>query len=290
MKKIFFIFAAFQATLINLFISIIYFRFKFHSKLSKTHLRGSSVAIVMNGPTLRSDQNKMLSSTKVNEYICANHLADTDLFTKLKPSTYIFSDPYFYSEDASEELIEARTATFDNIVSKCDWSMTVVLPNVPSFDLFVKKFSENSHIQVRWFNNFGFPADYNILLGNLWDFGLCAPPGNVLVQSLYLCGFMQVKEVYLLGANWNFHTNIEVDQRTNEFYKVRQHVYGIKKELSYTCHRKIEKANLEHEFKSLYIGFKELRAVRDYLNIRKIKVVNFTENSYIDVFSRPSDL
>jgi len=128
------------------------------------------------------------------------------------------------------------------------------------------------------------------LLGNLWDFGLCAPPGNVLVQSLYLCGFMRAKEVFLLGANWSFHTNIEVDQQTNEFYKVRQHVYGSKKELSYTDHRKIERANLEHEFRSIYVGFKELRAVRDYLNSRKVDVVNFTESSYIDVFPRPVDL
>ena len=290
MKKIFLVITAIQATLVNILISVIFFRTKFHSRVSKTLLRGRSVAIVMNGPTLRSDLDRMQRSVKVNEYICANHLADTDLFTQLRPSIYVFSDPYFYSKDASDELVAARIATFDNINSKCNWPMIIAMPNEPSVDSFAEQFGENPHLQVCWFNSSGFPADYNALLGNLWDFGLCAPPGNVLVQSLYLCGFMRAKEVFLLGANWSFHTNIEVDQRTNEFYKVRQHVYGSKKELSYTCHRKIEKANLEHEFRSLYVGFKELRAVRDYLNTRKVKVVNFTESSFIDVFPRPADL
>jgi hypothetical protein len=231
----------------------------------------------------------MQRSVKVDEYICVNHLADTDLFTQLRPKMYVFSDPYFYSKDASNELVAARMATFENINSKCDWPMIIVMPNGSSVESFAEEFERNPNLQVCWFNGTGFPANYNALLGKLWDFGLCAPPGNVLVQSLYLCGFMRTNEVFLLGANWSFHTNIEVDQRTNEFYKVRNHVYGTRKELSFTCHRKIERANLEHEFRSLYVGFKELRASWDYLSARKVKVVNFTENSFIDVFPRPVD-
>jgi hypothetical protein len=289
MKKILFIFADIQETLVNILISLAYFRTKFRLRVSKSLLRGRSVAIVANGPTLRSDLERMQRSVKVDEYICVNHLADTDLFTQLRPKMYVFSDPYFYSKDASNELVAARMATFENINSKCDWPMIIVMPNGSSVESFAEKFERNPHLQVCWFNGTGFPANYNALLGKLWDFGLCAPPGNVLVQSLYLCGFMRTNEVFLLGANWSFHTNIEVDQRTNEFYKVRNHVYGTRKELSFTCHRKIERANLEHEFRSLYVGFKELRASWDYLSARKVKVVNFTENSFIDVFPRPVD-
>jgi len=289
MKKILFIFADIQETLVNILISLAYFRTKFRLRVSKSLLRGRSVAIVANGPTLRSDLERMQRSVKVDEYICVNHLADTDLFTQLRPKMYVFSDPYFYSKDASNELVAARMATFENINSKCDWPMIIVMPNGSSVESFAEKFERNPHLQVCWFNGTGFPANYNALLGKLWDFGLCDPPGNVLVQSLYLCGFMRTNEVFLLGANWSFHTNIEVDQRTNEFYKVRNHVYGTRKELSFTCHRKIERANLEHEFRSLYVGFKELRASWDYLSARKVKVVNFTENSFIDVFPRPVD-
>ena len=74
MKKIVLVIAAIQATLVNILISVIFFRTKFHSRVSKTLLRGRSVAIVMNGPTLRSDLDRMQRSVKVNEYLQMQNL------------------------------------------------------------------------------------------------------------------------------------------------------------------------------------------------------------------------
>ena len=289
MKNIFGVVSQLYAFLLNVLISLIYSKIGTKFRVSRKILQDKSVAVVMNGPTLRSDMLNLQRSEKDLSYICANHLADTDLFSELKPIVYVFSDPYFYNEETSDELVNARNTTFKNIMAKCSWPMIVVMPNKESLEMFSKIFEENHQITVCWFNGSGFPSDYNAALGFMWERGLCAPPGNVLVQSLYLCGFMSAKKIFLLGANWSFHTNIFVDQETNEFYKVREHVYGTSKELSYTCHRKIKKANLEHEFKSLYIGFRELRAVGDYLIQKQVRVVNYTQKSFIDVFSRPDE-
>lgn len=286
LKKLWGWMMVFLETTSNIAISIIHFQSIFSNSKNEHVSTKRSVVVAMNGPTLKDDISELELEPGEVDFVCANHLADMDLFAELKPSSYVFSDPYFFSSDASKDLVDAREKTFCNICSECDWDMTVFAPSRKAWEFLRARFTLKGKIKVVRFNGLGAPADYNSILGFLWDQGFCAPPGNVLVQCLYLAVRSRCETIYLVGANWSFHESIYVDQNTNDFYKIRKHAYGTSKELGYTDWRKVNKSNVEQEFYAIYVGFRELRALSAYASYKGVKVINCTKKSFLDMFPR----
>ena len=253
-------------------------------KYNKTQCNRSCV-IVMNGPNLSSDL-VTLDHTAHDVVVC-NHFADTDWYEKLKPEIYVLADPYFYADDACSSLKKKRDMTLENIINKTSWPLTLIAPNYNAFLFLFDKLSVNQMIAVRWVNGKSVPVKNLVSTSMFWRYNLLAPPGNVLVGSLYAAWRSGYSKIYLVGATWNFHLGIMVDQETNVFYKKRKHVYGEVIEESFTDHRRLVRANLEHEFGAIYRSFILLRLLRQFLSCHDVKVINCSKDSFIDVFDRP---
>jgi hypothetical protein len=276
-------------------IGVTLIRYKFSTIGCFKRLKGkgsNTCLILMNGPSLLSDISRFERDNNLNEvdFIVANHFADTEYFVKYKPKFYVFSDPYFFQQEASSDLRKKSKKTFVNIANNTTWKMTILVPAHYDIRKFSTYFSSNSQISIIKFNGSGYLVEPSKFLFFLWKFNLCSPfPQSVLIHALYSAIQLKYKRIILTGANFSFHTSILVDQQSNDFYKLRKHVYGEEKELAYTSHQKIKKANLSSEFFCIYRGFHELSSLEKFSKLRKVQVYNYTNYSYLDMFKRPEE-
>tara|TARA_B100000575_G_C23070278_1_gene616423 strand:+ start:209 stop:481 length:273 start_codon:yes stop_codon:yes gene_type:complete len=80
---------------INYFFKGIIYRKKYNNDFN--------FLILMNGPSLIDDL-KLIDINKYNQIICVNHFADSNLYTEIKPNTYLFQDTYFWSDNVRENF------------------------------------------------------------------------------------------------------------------------------------------------------------------------------------------
>jgi hypothetical protein len=102
------------------------------------------VAVIGNGPSLKSDKNNFTSIKSSHDFICVNNFCDDDLYSVIKPKLYIFLDAYFFSEDAHPDWVERRQKTFSIINEKTNWPMQIILPHSANEDILRRSISNNN--------------------------------------------------------------------------------------------------------------------------------------------------
>lgn len=253
----------------------------------KPHRVGGNIIVAMNGPSLYSDLERLPDNNSI--YLGANHFADLDFFSEAKPLFYVFSDPYFWHENVSDDLLLKRGITYKRLVEEVTWELSVFAPSRAAFKVISEQLKDNPLIKVISFNGSGFPiSKFNRFVNFLWGSAALSPfAQNVLIHSIYISIMLKAPSVYIIGANFSFHESIEVDQKTNEFHKIRKHAYGIQRELAYGDYRKTTLAKLSNEFIALARAYRSLELVSDFAKSKNVEVVNYTEDSYLDMFKRP---
>lgn len=247
----------------------------------------NTIIVAMNGPSLFADLDVL--PDKHGVFLGANHFADLVIFSELKPRFYIFSDPYFWHGDVSDDLFTKRQTTYEALVSKVKWSLVVFVPSDAAFKVINEQLKGNNFITVKVFNGSGFPiSKLNRLVSYFWSLAVSSPfAQNVLIHSIYVAIMLDASSVHIVGANFSFHESIEVDQKTNQFYKVRQHAYGTQKEVAYIDYRKTTSAKLSNEFYALSRAFRSLENLSQFAKDKNVEIINYTKNSYLDMFKRP---
>lgn len=253
-----------------------------HHVVMKKH-----IIVAMNGPSLYSDLEVLPDKNYI--YLCANHFADLDIFTVKKPHFYVFSDPYFWQKDVSDDLLLKRKITYNNLVKDVTWDLVVYVPSKAALKVIVEQLKDNKLIKVVCFNGSGYPiSKLNRFVNFLWSKSLLSPfAQNVLIHSLYVSIMLEASSVYIVGANFSFHESIEVDQKTNEFYKFRKHAYGTHRELAYNDYSKTTLAKLSNEFTALSRAYRSLECLSQFASSKNVEIINYTKESYLDMFNRP---
>lgn len=287
MKFIFFL----VESLINNFLSLVMVFYKnrvyFTGSFKPYKLfRHEKLVVAMNGPSLLEDLDKV--DIEADQFLVANHFADLDIFTNIKPNFYVFSDPYFWHQNVTKSLADKREKTFERITELVNWNIVIFLPNNDSFNTISKRLSSNTYVNCVRFNGSGYPfSKASKFTRTLWGLGLFSPfAQNVLIHSLYSAVMLSPKKISIIGANFSFHESIYVDQLNNEFSKIRKHVYGEKMEKAFTDYSETDYAKVSNEFLALYRCYRTLEGVKLLSNDKMIPIINLTENSYLDMFDR----
>lgn len=275
-------------TCINLFIILLKGSLKGRVAFRGIKRKSNSLIIAMNGPSLKNDLEKCQYDLSKNQsMLVANHFGDIELFEELKPKFYVLSDPYFWEGNVSSDLIEKRNNTFKRLNNVVNWDIKLFVPN-PRAESFIRSKINNTNINICRFNGSGYPVNYNKFIKFFWLKGVLSPfAQNVLIHSIYVGIMLKFKTIKLIGANFSFHESIFIDQNTNEFYKVRRHFYGVHKEKAYSDHTKTTSATIEDEYSALYKAYKTLNGLALFAQELGVSVINYTENSYLDMFKRP---
>lgn len=257
---------------------------KIVSTISLIEKKSDTICILGNGPSLVESCNKYINFISRHDVIGVNFLCITDVFTQVKPSIYVISDPAFFQQEKNDNIKQFEKAFFSNTT----WNMSVVIPDFASESEFCSKVKQSEKFKVYFYNTRNCSSNENFF--EQYNRNLLTPPArNVLNFALYLSIFMKYKEVYLFGAENSFMNDLHVDQKDNKLYFMYKHFYDEGKKIYlYYDDSKPERGIMKlYEFLSEHSKTMKLYwDLLDYSNYNNVKIYNASEYSLIDAFER----
>ena len=123
---------------------------------------------------------------------------------------------------------------------------------------------------------------YDFYSHKLMEKNFLAPAyNNVVIMCLYVGIQLGYKKIYLYGADENFLKQITVDQR-NRVMRECVHYYGSEM----MCENKKHGSDMEIMTYMMYRIFNGLKRLKRYAAKEKVRIVNMSDDSWIDCFPR----
>lgn len=256
--------------------------------LPKIECQGDRMIVVGNGPSLNKTMELYGDIVCNTPCMMVNFSANTDMFTRIKPSVYLLTDPAYYT--LPDNLRESILALFDAIVSKTTWPMTIIMSIKATKSYATERFADNDNLKVLFYED-GWYMPKNMSKFEAWDKNLISPPGQTVMNTaIWLSIYWNNTETYIIGADSTFLHDMYVGQKDNVVYTIDTHFY--KNEDVY--HEEFEPQRNGRPFgmdmeqlldavHTMYVDYKTLKA---YAEWKDVKVYNASEYSMIDCFER----
>lgn len=206
--------------------------------LTKIIPQKSRVFILGNGPSLNGDIAAYKANLANEELMMVNQAITHKLAFELKPKYYVLMDPaywgfYTQSEDV-QGLLKASIHNLSKSLNRVTWDMYILAPNHFYHNRTQKGIHlTNPRLHIALFNAselYTFP----LLQKWLYTRNLAIPSGiNVLLAALCCAVTLKYKEIYLLGADSSWHSELFVDS-DNKVYCLDTHYYHKNAEKIYT--------------------------------------------------------
>jgi hypothetical protein len=262
------------------FIRYMSYKNRIENVLFKFNL--NKIFILGNGPSLDQNIISNLSLRNFDEILfVVNDFANSHSFINVKPNFYIFTDPYYCNKDFKLSLKESteKNILFNNIIEKTSWDLYIICPFY-SFNYFKEIFINNNNIKIVCYN-------YNLLnfeFYNLFSKNLGTPLfQNIMNAAIFVGINFKPKTIELFGVDHSWLKNIVVS-KDNRLYIDNTHFYGNVDSIYYYKSFPDEPYKY-HELLSDYSKmFKTYHILQRYSQFMNVRIINNTENSFIDAF------
>lgn len=260
------------------------------SPLPIPEITNDKLIIIGNGPSLNITMEKYEKEVCLSECLMVNEAALTSLYDLIKPSMYMLVDPKFYLSEGYEPYQETLKSLVNVIVSKTAWPMKIIMPRCAKGCYAVGRFKENPNLEVLFYED-GWQLPKGMSKFEAWDKNhICPPVQTVLNTAVWLSIYWGYKETYLIGADTSWHTELKMDQETNELYTIDTHFYDNKAVCGELYDEKQNRrpigTKLHEELFAEATALKEYCELREYAEWKGVKVYNASEYSWIDAFER----
>lgn len=250
--------------------------------------QNNDVVLIGNGPSFNQFLENHMDFLVDKDSMCVNEFANSDYYEQIRPSNYIIIDPAYFEREPDPAFRERVQRLEDNLNTKTDWEMTLFVPMSYKNHKKYKEFNiKNSKITIYYYNNTvvdGFKFFKNIA----YQYNLGAPAAqNVLVAGGYILVKLLYKNIYLVGADHSWHTEIKVDEenrlllKDKHFYNTDPTYSPWKKDL--ITHELWKVHEIFYALGKMFEGYHELK---DFSNIMNSKIYNLTKDSFIDAFEK----
>ncbi len=232
--------------------------------------------ILANGPSLK----EIIDTIPLNngyDIRVVNDFCRYPTFFSIKPSSYVFADPLFFSNTPrAQEVIQ--------LLSKVDWEMRLYVPL--AFMANIRQKINNSNLKIIPYNStpyYGWKSVRNYFLKK----GFTMPrPQNVLIPSIFIGINEGYKVIELYGVDHSWTKEIRVNNK-NQVCMTDSHFYdaskvALKPFLKYDGSEYLM-AELLRDLAWMFDGYYILREYADSVGCR---IINKTPNSFIDAFER----
>ncbi len=243
--------------------------------------------ILANGPSLNKSLQDHGEALLGKDILCVNKFPDTEFYEKYKPKYFLFLSKEYFKPGHIQKNIENRKSIVDSFIEKTNWPCLLICPaSAKSNQEFLNQFSKNNSIAIHFFNDTpveGLQCTNAIFMRK--NMGM-PRPHNVVIPSLVHGINAGYKNLYLLGADHSWLSQISVDQQNNALIN-QKHFYdedSSKSEHMYTngikpkrLHEILEK--FVHSFRSYFV-------IEAYAKKNNVNIYNCTPTSFIDAFRR----
>lgn len=195
-----------------------------------------------------------------------------DLFFSLKPKYICFKDPAFFSTKIETLDKENSLGDLITVLNKVDWDLSIVLPEGKTMMV------TNNYIHYIWLSDASY-SNESTKLQRKWFYKNYILPRscNVASSALFFSEIFGYEEIALIGINLDWMKEYEVNEK-NELWVRDTHFYGNKK-------IKRRDTYLKQLWMTAYTfqGFEEANKMA---NDKKIKIINYSPKSYLQMFEK----
>ncbi len=240
--------------------------------------------VIGNGPSVNADIAGFEKSLSCEDVMMVNQALTSPLAFEIKPKYYTLMDPFYmgiYDENAGidPQLIN-RVGVLSEAFAKVDWEMDLLVPY-----MFYKRRVKGKCIKIAnpFINLHTFNAlelyTFTPLQKFFYKYNFAIPSGiNVLIAALSCGVVLGYKEIYLLGANSDWHKQLSVDSQ-NRLYSYDAHYYD---------NGKPEKLFAHHSVAFVFRCMTQAFRAYEELGKMSFNITNCTSESMIDAFPRMS--
>ena len=266
----------------------VFFLSKWFVKIPKNR-NEKPVVILGNGPSFNSDIAKYESFLLDKELICVNHFPSTAYFTKLKPNYFIITAPDLWLDDIDQKFIDGSNRLFRDLAEKTDWELIFFVPaEAMKHQRWQVIFKSNSNIKLKIFNNIGVEG-FSWFQRFMFNRNLGMPrPHNIMIPSLMMSIAMGYKTIYLWGADHSWLSEINVNDH-NVVLLNQKHFYDEQTSVAEPLDKRGKGQRKLHEVLHKFMtAFKGYFSIKEYADVKGVKIINTTKGSFIDAFEKLS--
>lgn len=256
--------------------------------MSKHCVRGK-LFIFSNGPSLNKEFDLFNENLSKQTILVVNNYALHPSFSVIKPEFYLFADPVYWDLSINRmEMVSIRENIFDIICHKTNWKMTIFVPNRANITFLNSYLEKNSNVTVTFYNTSIFKfLQKDIFLYNSLKFNLTATTQNVLAAAIYISINIGFKEIELYGADNSWLKDLRVNTN-NDVCLIDEHFYDSSGKKTLVKWQKPDGTifTMREILKTLSNLFFQYESLNYYALKNNVKIVNCTQNSYIDAFDK----
>ena len=272
---------------IGLFILIVIFRICYINKNNTSTSQNTKAIIICNGPSLKNDINQILDNTEASDIYCVNYMALDNNFQKLKPNTYVFADPMFWSKNVKEDVKKDNDELVRRLL-QVNWNMRIICPK-DGVTKIRSLLEENEKLNIEAVPQMGvnFTSEYLNLLAYKLNVGTPIFV-NVAILALWDAVKKNKKLIDIYGVDFSFFKQYSVDQSTNELYHHYSHFYqkGTTQFKPAEKYQNQSQKKMHTRMHQAWQSFQQMYLISLYAKKLKIKILNRSSNSYLDCFER----
>jgi hypothetical protein len=244
-----------------------------------------NIVVMGNGPSLKNDIVNHLEIFKNAHLAVVNHFCLSEFFFELKPRSYFLLDPDFFTDASGFKGNVGNT--FAILTGNIEWEIDFYVPYKFRKSLLVKRLKENSRFKVYFVNYVPAKGGFTTINHLLYNWNLATPQcQNVLIFTLFILTRKSTKNIFLFGAENDWHVNVIVNK--DNFLELRdRHLYSENKEIKpivlLNGNNRRTMAELLESSVKVFRAYMELEK---YAQKRNVNIYNCSGNSMIDAFER----
>ena len=250
-----------------------------------------SIIVIGNGPSLNHDIEKILELGSTVDKVCVNDMALCEYYCVLQPSWYILKDPLYFASSLTQEAEIARNSLIEDIVAETSWPMILFLPIAAKKNInLIDKFTHNRFIVIEYFLDNVLNIEYKNILFYMFKKGAAVPfAQNVLVAAIFIMIQKGYRNLFLTGADHDWHKDIFVDEK-NRLCLCENYCYqDSKKESVRLFYNSLDRtttfrmSEIFYAWSRVFFGYEVLEEYSKYVGA---KIYNTSSKSFIDAFRR----
>ena len=233
--------------------------------------------------------DRVIKESSNSEVYVLNYFAVTEYFKQIKPEYYVLTDRMFWDKNTNEDIKKDNDQLFF-CLDGVDWKMNLVCPE-SGFEIITQRLIKNRNIKVLKINSVNiefksekihlFALNYNIVTPHFI---------NGLVMVLWHAIYRNKSNIEIYGADFSLFKEYFVDQATNNLYNSASHFYE-NSNAENNVSRKYpneQKKMIHTRMYQQWSSFYQMYLLSKLAKMRKIKITNFSSNSFLDCFDRPN--
>lgn len=255
--------------------------------ISMERTTDNHVIVFGNGPSLKDDILNYREIFAKNHLAVVNHFCHSEFFIQMKPKSYFLLDPAFFRNDNPNKIVGDQVQkTMDILNTSVNWNITLYVPYRDRKSKNLQILRKNNYFRIQYVNYV--PTKGGLQRVNHWLFNrdLATPQcQNVLVFALFLKVRKESRQIFLFGAENDWHVNVHVN-RENQLVIRDLHLYEEKKEMTEKVLLNMTMVDLLESSAKAFNGYWKLE---QYARSKNVQIYNCSSNSLIDAFKRLDD-